>query len=115
MNNEQQIELTFDELMAKILEILPDAVAVEDQGEIVISTGLTEIKSGDVLIPVEAIGGDSARSAHFFTEDGTYGSVDGMEILDTTNWTVEDWERIDECGDSSRIAEARAIAEMRKK
>jgi hypothetical protein len=113
MSKENQTELTLGELVSKILEILPDAIIAEDQGEIVISTGLTEITSGDVLTPVESL--DSAKAAHYFTDDGTYGSVDGMEILDTTNWTPEDWDRIDEAGDSARLAEAKAIAVLRTK
>jgi hypothetical protein len=75
---------------------------------------LTEIRPGDVLTPVEALDGDS-KSLHYFTDDGTYGSVDGMEIIDTTDWTSEDWERIEEAGDSARLVEAQTIAELKKK
>jgi len=114
MSKEIQTELTLDELMSKILEILPDAIVAEDQGEIIISTGLQEISSGDTLTPVEALDGDS-KSAHYFTDDGTYGSVDGMEIMDTSAWTSEDWDRIEEAGDSARLAEARVISSLRKK
>jgi hypothetical protein len=39
--------MTMNELMAKILEILPNAVfGEEDNGEILIATGLVESKNG---------------------------------------------------------------------
>ena len=40
-------KMTMNELMAKILEILPNAVfGEEDNGEILIATGLVESKNG---------------------------------------------------------------------
>lgn len=115
MNSEIKEEMTLDALMSKVLEILPDAILSEESGEIVIATGLRENSPGDVLTPADVIDGDAVSSTHYFTDDGTYGSVDGMEIMDTSAWTSEDWERIEEAGDSARLAEARAISSLRKK
>ena len=38
----------------------------------------------------------------FFTEEGTYGSAKELVIIDTTNWTSEDWHRVEECSDAER-------------
>jgi hypothetical protein len=47
--------MTMDELMAQILEILPEAIFMEDKdtGEIVISTALVETISGRPLERVQ--------------------------------------------------------------
>lgn len=47
--------MTMDELMAQILEILPEAIFMEDKdtGEIVISTGLTEKEHSKPLEKIE--------------------------------------------------------------
>lgn len=44
--------MTMNELMQKVLEILPDAVFDEnEQGEVVISTGVAVLDSNGLLIP----------------------------------------------------------------
>jgi len=38
----------------------------------------------------------------YFTADGTYGRTEQMLIVDTTTWTKDEWQRIEECGDNYR-------------
>lgn len=33
---------------------------------------------------------------HYFAQDGNYGTADEIEIVDTSNWTEEMWDLIDE-------------------
>lgn len=48
---------------------------------------------------------------HYFTEDGTYGSVgmDNFVILNTADFTDKDWETIENDSDCSRITTAKKI------
>lgn len=41
-------------------------------------------------------------------DDGSFGSGD-VEEFDTSNWTEEDFQEIDEAGDSNRLQIARRI------
>ena len=41
-------------------------------------------------------------SKSYFTPDGTYGDATDVAVIDTTNWTESDWERVEECSDSDR-------------
>ena len=40
---------------------------------------------------------------HYFSPDGNYGSANDLMVIDTTNWTDKDWERIEECNDNDRL------------
>lgn len=46
----------------------------------------------------------------YFAEDGAYGNASGMVIIDTEDWTVEDWDLIDNTQDWDRPRVAREIA-----
>jgi hypothetical protein len=49
-------------------------------------------------------------SKTYFAEDGNYGNAESMTVVDTDNWTDEDWEVIDESLDSERPWVAELIA-----
>lgn len=51
----------------------------------------------------------------YFTDDGTFGSANDGEIiiLNTDNFTDDDWDDINECPDSIRMALAQEIAKER--
>lgn len=53
----------------------------------------------------------SANNDFYFAEDGSYGSADGITIVDTANWTDADWELIDFSTDSERAALAQKISD----
>jgi len=40
---------------------------------------------------------------HYFTDDGTYGDAREMIILDTSNFTPEEWEWVEEASDGERV------------
>jgi hypothetical protein len=46
----------------------------------------------------------------YFALDGNYGDADGIVIVDTSTWSEEDWQAIDEAGDSDRASVALALA-----
>jgi len=39
---------------------------------------------------------------YYFTTDGTYGSANNMVIIDTSNFTPEEWEWIEQSTDTDR-------------
>lgn len=39
---------------------------------------------------------------HYFAADGNYGDASGLIVVDTSNWTEEDWVLIDEAFDYDR-------------
>jgi hypothetical protein len=49
-------------------------------------------------------------SKTYFAEDGNYGSVNEIVIVDTENWTPEDWDELDEVSDWARPGIAERIA-----
>lgn len=49
-------------------------------------------------------------SKAYFAQDGNYGSADGITVVDTEEWTDEDWQAIDECLDDERPWQAELIA-----
>jgi hypothetical protein len=49
-------------------------------------------------------------ATHYFASDGSFGDANGMTIVDTSLFTDEDWETIDECYDWERPAMAERIA-----
>lgn len=50
---------------------------------------------------------------HYFSPDGNYGSANDLAVIDTTNWTDKDWERVEECNDNDRLDIARIIDDFR--
>jgi hypothetical protein len=32
----------------------------------------------------------------FFSKDGSYGDAAGLIVIDTTNWTIEDWNYVND-------------------
>ena len=47
----------------------------------------------------------------YFAIDGNYGDADFLVVMDTTQWTAEDWDAIDESSDYRRIRTAQEIQE----
>lgn len=47
----------------------------------------------------------------YFSSDGSYGTADEMTILDTEDWTDEDWELIEFSTDMERSSVAQSIWE----
>lgn len=41
-------------------------------------------------------------SKHYFAADGNYGSAEGLVVVDTSDWTEEEWEVIDCARESER-------------
>jgi hypothetical protein len=54
----------------------------------------------------------TSGDGHYFAMDGNYGSVYGMEVVDTDKWTDEEWAIIEENSDEDRPAVARQITQM---
>jgi hypothetical protein len=52
---------------------------------------------------------------HYFASDGSYGDAEKLIIVDTSEWTEEDWQEIDMAGDSDRAVVAYAIAKSKGK
>lgn len=46
---------------------------------------------------------------HYFSADGNYGDAESLTVVDTSNWTNEDWDTIDETVDYQRVIVARQI------
>ena len=114
--------MTKDELLAKIQEICPSAILVqtEDGGEeICIATGLVEYSEGKELISIEDYNpkptSEEVRAAHYFAEDGTYGEADKLVVIETSDWSEEDWEEIDDTPDWDRPRVAKIINNKYKK
>jgi len=51
----------------------------------------------------------------YFAEDGNYGDASSLAIVDTSDWTEDDWARLDEESDWNRPETARLIAEEKRK
>ena len=47
------------------------------------------------------------KQLHYFAADGNYGSADGLVLVDTSNWTEEQWQMIEDTSDSFRPTRAR--------
>lgn len=48
--------------------------------------------------------------ATYFASDGSYGWANELVIIDTSEWTESDWDRIENSTDSERVDIAREIA-----
>lgn len=46
---------------------------------------------------------------YYFTDEGSYGSLQDGIVTDVTLWTASDWEEIDDCSDSERTFVVRGI------
>jgi hypothetical protein len=51
----------------------------------------------------------SERRIHYFAADGHFGLADGIEIIETENWTTEDFELVNETPPFDRSAFAADI------
>jgi len=51
------------------------------------------------------------RSLHYFASDGNYGNADGLVVMETTFWTADDWDIIDQTSDDDRGTVARLLTE----
>ncbi len=45
----------------------------------------------------------------FFAEDGSWGNAQGIQIFDTSKWSEQDFEQLDNCSDDERISIAEQI------
>jgi len=50
---------------------------------------------------------------YYFAQDGNWGSAEEILLVDTTNWTEEDWELIEDATDSERGQIAQRLSEER--
>ena len=46
----------------------------------------------------------------YFAQDGSFGSADGLVVLDVSEWTNDDWESIELCSDDDRVRVALEVA-----
>lgn len=53
-------------------------------------------------------------SDHYFAKDGSYGDALGLVVVDTSEWTEQDWILIDEAMDDERPEIAEQISERNK-
>ena len=54
-------------------------------------------------------------NTYYFAADGSYGCTNGLSVMDTSHWTDQDWQRIDEASDGDRVDVAREIAVVYRK
>jgi hypothetical protein len=53
-------------------------------------------------------------ATYYFASEGNYGVLDDSStVCDTSNWTMADWEEVENCTDSERSFVARGIANKR--
>lgn len=50
------------------------------------------------------------KASTYFATDGSYGTAHNLEIIDTSEWTDEDWAEIENATDDTRADTASAIA-----
>lgn len=50
---------------------------------------------------------------YYFANDGIFGDATELIFVDTTNWTEDDWDLIDDCEPSERQDIAKRISEER--
>ncbi len=46
----------------------------------------------------------------YFAIDGNYGNADGIVIVETSEWSEDDWQAIENAGDADRASVAYALA-----
>jgi hypothetical protein len=54
-------------------------------------------------------------SLTYFAKDGNYGDAAGLTVVDTTDWTDDDFEMLDYVGDERRVLAAQTISEWIEK
>jgi len=59
-------------------------------------------KLGQLLVPEKA--------STYFATDGSYGTAHNLEVIDTSEWTDEDWAEVENATDDTRADTASAIA-----
>ncbi len=47
----------------------------------------------------------------YFAADGNYGEADDLVVVDTTSWSQEDWDEVEEASDYERPVIAKTISE----
>lgn len=50
---------------------------------------------------------------YYFAQDGNYGDATNIVLVDTTNWTEDDWQLVEDTHDSERADLALKISEER--
>jgi hypothetical protein len=50
---------------------------------------------------------------HYFAEDGSYGTAECHRVFDTSEWTKEDWQKIEDCQEKNRLSIAVEINDKR--
>jgi hypothetical protein len=48
-------------------------------------------------------------SSTYFAKDGSYGKSSGMIVVDTAEWTEEDWEQVENAYDDERVEVAHSV------
>jgi hypothetical protein len=48
---------------------------------------------------------------HYFAKDGNYGIAENFRVFETSDWTKQDWQKIENCSDGERLEIAINIAE----
>lgn len=48
-------------------------------------------------------------SKHYFAADGNYGSAEGLVVVDTSDWTDDEWAAIDFARDNERAEIAKQM------
>jgi hypothetical protein len=56
----------------------------------------------------------STSTKSWFTTDGTYGNESDLTVIDTANWTTNDWHDVEACSDAERLELALSIAKKRQ-
>lgn len=51
----------------------------------------------------------------YFAIDGNYGNADGIVIVDTSDWSEDDWSAVEMAGDADRASVAYALAKSDEK
>lgn len=54
---------------------------------------------------------DNDEITHYFATDGNYGDASGIVVVNTSKWTNQDWELVDETMDYERPQIAKQISE----
>ena len=47
----------------------------------------------------------------YFAEDGSYGSAEGMYVVNTGTWSESEWDMIERAHDMERVSIARSLAQ----
>ena len=54
------------------------------------------------LVEIESVAWVVESNKSYFAVDGNYGSADGMVIIDTTNWSEDEWSQVELASDTER-------------